>query len=102
MDVTMNEPAAVIRWHPLWARIVTGAMGAVAVIYMVRYVGYMLVPGPYQFWAVAVLSLPLLSATAVAVLAVWFVRRGGQRLFWVIVAVGLLAAGLGYAMLQNT
>ena len=89
-------------WRPLWAGIVTGVMSAVAVIYMVRYVSLMLVPGPYQFWAVAILSLPLLSATAVAVLTVWFLRRGGQRLFWVIVAVGLLAAGLGYAMLQNT
>ena len=44
----------------------------------------------------------LMPGTQVAVLTVWFLRRGGQRLLWVIVAVGLLAAGLGYAFLQNS
>lgn len=95
-----NHPPTVLRWRPWWARLIAGIMGAVAAGFAVLYVSFILKPSPYWFFAAAVLSPALLSAITVTVLAATFLRRGGRRLFYAVLLVGLLAAGLGYAILR--
>lgn len=89
-------------WRPWWAGLIAAIMGAVAAGFAVLYVSLILKPSPYWFFAAAVLSPALLSASAVTVLVAMFLRRGGLRLFYAVLIVGLLAAGLGYAILRGS